>query len=119
MSLTQRLNYRCLLLCTLPRLPLGPSDFGPSRPCGPFPHPRVLTPTCSTAGLASQTEPPLQSAPLELYLVRVFTTKTDWAPVVLLGSHLGIRSDKPVSCCPPIPFLEILFLLACVDEWRT
>ena len=31
------------------------------------------------------------------HLVRAFTAETDWAPIVLLGSHLGIRSKKPIS----------------------
>jgi len=92
----------------------------PSRLCGPFPHPHMLTPTHSTAGLASQTKPPLQSAPSVLYLVRVLAAKTDRVPVVLLGSCLGFRSDKPISHHTHFPYLlEILFLLAHVDERRS
>jgi len=81
----------------------------------------VLTPTHSTAGLASQTKTPLQSAPSELYLVGACSRQTDWAPVVLLGSRLGIRSDKPVSrCTHSLLFLsEFIFLPACADERRT
>ena len=81
----------------------------------------MLTPTLSTTGLASQTEPPLQSAPSVSHLVRALVAKTDWVPIVLLGSRLGIRSDKPVSrrshSLPPLP--EIVFPPARADERRT
>jgi len=126
--LTQHLDYRHLILCALPCSIKNPNPLTclltvglhTSRLYWPFPHPHMLTPTCSTAGLASQTKTPLQSAPSVLHLVRVFTTKTDWAPVVLLGSCLGIRSNKPVSHhTHSLPLLEILFPPACVDKRRS
>jgi len=86
--------------------PDAPRSLAPDRRTsdlktrGSFPRPRVLTPTLSTTGLASRTEPPLQSAPSVSHLVRALVAETDWAPVVLLGSRLGIRSDKPVSRRP-------------------
>jgi len=119
MSLTRHLDYRHLILCAPPRSIRFPMPLTclltrsiviglhTSRLCGSFPHPHKLTPTHSTTGLASWTKPLLQSAPSVLHLVRVFTAKTDWAPVVLLGSCLGIRSNKPVSCRTHFPpFLQ-------------
>ena len=39
---------------------------------------------------------------------------------MLLGSCLGIRPDKPISCCTHFPFLsEILFPPVCVDERKS
>jgi len=48
---------------------------------GSFPRPCVLTPTHSTAGLASRTEPPLQSAPSVSYLVGAFTPRQIGCPL--------------------------------------
>jgi len=127
MYLTQHLNCRHLILCTLPHsirflTPLAHLiviRLHTSRLCGSFPHPCELTPTHGTTGLASWTKPPLQSAPSVLHLVRVFVAKTDWVPIMLLGSCLGIRSDRPISCCThSLPLLEIPFPLACVDKRR-
>jgi len=111
MYLTQHLNYRWFILCTPPCSIKNPNLLAclpairlyTSRPCGPFPCPHVLIPTCCTARLASWTGPLLQLAPSVSHLVRVFTAKTDWVPVVLLGSCLGIRSGKPISHCTPFP----------------
>jgi len=76
-------RYRHLLLCVPPRSIKNPdarslafarrtSDL---KTGGSFPRPRVLTPTHSTAGLASRTEPPPQSAPSVSYLVGAFTPR--------------------------------------------
>ena len=132
MYLTQHLDYRCLILCTLPcfiRLPtsllalllalLLAIGLHTSRPHGSFPCPHELTPTHSTTRLASQTKPPLQSAPSELYLVRVHSCQDRLGTHCVLGSCLGIRSNKPVSYCTHIPpLLEIPFPPVCVDERR-
>jgi len=63
---------------SLARSPLRTSDL---KTGGSFPRPRVLTPTLSTAGLASRTETLLQSAPSESHLVRVFMPRQIGRPL--------------------------------------
>jgi len=128
MSLTRRLDYRCLLLCPaslavnpdLLARPLAPSDFRPqdqwfiplpSRANSHPQHRRASQPDRTPASVSPFGVAPSQSVYAE----------TDWAPVVLLGSRLGIRSDKPVSRrTHSLPFpLEIIFPPACTDERRS
>jgi len=113
MYLTRRLDYRCLLLrpASLTVNPdplahlLAPSDFRPqdrwfiSPPSRANSHPqhrRASQPDRNPASVSPFGVAPSQSVYAE----------TDWAPVVLLGSCLGIRSDKPLSRRPhfPLPF---------------
>jgi len=101
MYLTRRLDYRCLILRPASlavnpdplthSLPLRTSDL---KTGGSFPHPHVLTPTLSTAGLASQTETLLQSAPSESYLVRAFTPRQIGRPSCFwaVAWELGLTS---------------------------
>jgi len=61
---------------------------------GSLPCPCMLIPTHSTTGLASQTKPPLQSAPLVSYLVRVFTPRQIGRPSYFwaVAWELGLTS---------------------------
>jgi len=111
MSLTRRLDYRRLLLrpASLAVNPdpltrsLAPSDFGPQD--------RWFIPPPSRANShpqhrrASQPDRnPASVSPFGVVPSRSVYAETDWAPVVLLGSCLGIRSDKPLSRRPHFPF---------------
>jgi len=113
MSLTRRLDYRRLILCAPLRsiknpdslarsLPVGLST---SRPCGTFPRPRMLTPTRSTAGLASRTETPLQSAPSESYLVGAFTPRQIGRPSCFWAVAWELGPTSPQVVVPTFPFL--------------
>jgi len=120
MSLTQRLDYRRLLLCTPPcslRIPTPlahplarswSSEFGPqdwwfiSPPLHANSHPQHRW--------ASQPDQnPASVSPFSVIPSQSVYAKTDWVPVVLLGSCLGIRSDKPVSRHThfPLPFRRL------------
>jgi len=83
-----------LLIPTRPlaRSPLRTSDL---KTGGSFPRPRVLTPTLSTAGLASRTETPLQSAPSESYLVRAFTLRQIGRPSCFWAVAWGLGPTSP------------------------
>jgi len=93
MYLTRRLDYRHLLLrpASLASFPLRTSDLKTS---GSFPRPCVLIPTHSTTGLASWTEPLLQSAPLVSHLVRAFMLRQIGCPLCFwaVAWELGLTS---------------------------
>jgi len=96
MSLTRRLDYRRLLLRPA-SLAVNPDPLArlssprtlDLKTGGSFPRPRVLIPTHSTAGLASRTEPPLQSAPSELYLVGARSRRDRLGTRCAFGQSLG------------------------------
>jgi len=104
MSLTRHLNYRRLLLRPtslavnpdlLTRL-LSPSDFGPQdRWFIPPPSHANSHPQHRRASQLDRT--PTSVSPFGVAPSQSVYAETDWAPVVLLGSRLGIRSDKPIS----------------------
>jgi len=121
-------RYRRLLLCALPhsiRIPtpltrLLLSDFGPQD--------RWFIPPPSRANSHPQhrqvSQPdrtPASVSPFGVIPNWSIYAETDWAPVVLLGSRLGIRSDKPISRrTHSFPLsAEIIFPLAHVDERRS
>jgi len=108
---TRRLDYRHLLLhptslVVNPDLlahSLTPSDFRPQD--------RWFIPPPSHANShpqhhqASQLDRnPASVSPFRVVPSWSVYAETDWAPVMLLGSCLGIRSDKPLSRHPHLPF---------------
>jgi len=122
-------RYRRLLLCAPPRSIKNPntrsltrlwsSDFGPQDLWFiPLPSRANSHPQHRRASQPDRT--PASVSPFGVVPSRSVYAETDWAPVVLLGSRLGIRSDKPISRhthFPPLP-PEIVFLPARVDERR-
>jgi len=111
--LTRCLNYRCLilrpaLLAVNPDLltcSLALSDFGPQDWWFiPLPSHANSHPQHRQASQPDRT--PASVSPFGVVPSQSVYAETDWAPVVLLGSCLGIRSDKPLSHRPhfPLPF---------------
>jgi len=96
-------RYRRLLLCAPPRsiriltpARLWSSDFGPQDWWFiPLPSRANSHPQHRRASQLDRT--PASVSPFGVAPSQSVYAKTDWAPVVLLGSRLGIRSDKPVS----------------------
>ena len=84
---------------------LWSSDFGPQDPWFiPPPSHANSHPQHCRASQPDRT--PASVSPFGVVPSRSVYAKTDWVPVVLLGSCLGIRSDKPVSRRThfPLPF---------------
>ena len=124
MSLTRRLDIDVCYCAPRPtrlesRRPLARlwlSDFGPQDPWFIPPPSRANShPQHRQASQPDRT--PASVSPFSVVPSRSIYAETDWAPVVLLGSRLGIRSDKPVSCRTHFPLLPLQRLYSRRRAW--